>query len=227
MNLFKNRVEAGQKLAIAMRIFAKESDLLILALPRGGVPVAFEVARELNAPLDVCLVRKLGVPGHEELAMGAISYGGGIVVNQEVVDALGIPLSTVTQVAAVETAELKRRESSYRKGRAPLKVEGKTLILVDDGLATGSTILAALKVLRPQNPKKIIVGVPVTPASTFQEVRQQVDDMVCLMTPEPFYGVGQWYEDFSQTSDREVNELLKKAETFGSSVLHQQEHQIS
>jgi putative phosphoribosyl transferase len=159
--------------------------------------------------------------------MGAISYGGGIVVNQEVVDALRIPLSTVTQVAALETAELKRRENSYRKGRGPLKVEGKTLILVDDGLATGSTILAALKVLRPQNPKKIIVGVPVTPASTFQEVRQQVDDMVCLMTPEPFYGVGQWYEDFSQTSDREVNELLKKADTFGSSVLHQHEHQIS
>lgn len=227
MNLFKNRVEAGQKLAVAMRIFTKESDLLVLALPRGGVPVAFEVARELNAPLDVCIVRKLGVPGHEELAMGAISYGGGMVVNQEVVDALRIPLSTITQVAAVEMAELRRRESSYRKGRAPLNVEGKTLILVDDGLATGSTILAAIKVLRPQHPKKIIVGVPVTPASTFQEVRQEVDDMLCLMTPEPFFGVGQWYEDFSQTSDQEVTELLKKADTFGSPVLYQHDPQIS
>ena len=184
---------------------------LVLALPRGGVPVGYEVARSLGAPLDIFLVRKLGVPGREELAMGAIASGGVRVVNPGVVQALGIPEQLIDDVATAELRELERRERAYRDDRPPPDVGGKTVILVDDGLATGSTMRAAATALRQQSPARIVVGVPVSTPETCDQFRREVDDIVCAITPEVLFGVGAWYQDFSQTTDDEVRDLLARA----------------
>lgn len=209
---FRDRKEAGQALAeeLAPRVRGDEN-LLVLALPRGGVPVGFEIAEKLGAPLDVFIVRKLGVPGHEELAMGAIATGGVRVLNEEVVQSLGIPPQWIDRVADREQQELERREQSYRKGRALPAVNDATVILVDDGLATGSTMRAAVAALRKMQPRKMIVAVPVAAADTCDQFRSEVDQIVCLRTPEPFQAVGLWYEDFTPTTDQEVTELLDRA----------------
>jgi putative phosphoribosyl transferase len=185
--------------------------VIVLGLPRGGVPVAFEVARALNAPLDIFLVRKLGLPGHEELAMGAIASGGLRVLNDDIVGALNIPEAVVVAVARRERAELERRERAYRGDRPPLDVHGKTVILVDDGLATGSSMRAAVAGLRARQPAQIVVAVPTAAPETCEAFENEVDEVVCAVTPQPFFGVGMWYEDFSQTSDEEVRRLLEEA----------------
>jgi putative phosphoribosyl transferase len=208
---FKNRTEAGQLLAEKLNAYANRPDVLVVALPRGGVPVAYEVARALNAPLDVFLVRKLGLPGHKELAMGAIATGGVRVLNSEVVRSYDIPDILIDAVAATEQAELNRRERAYRGDRPPLDVRGRTVILIDDGLATGSTMRAAVAALKKQQPARIVVAVPIAPPETCDELRDEVDEVVCAATPEPFYALGLWYEDFSQTSDQEVRSLLEQA----------------
>lgn len=209
---FRDRFEAGRRLAASLQQYAGHPDLLVLALPRGGVPVGYEVARGLHAPLDVMLVRKLGVPGHEELAMGAIASGGIRVISDDVVRALGIPDRAIATIAAHEEHELKRREQAYRGGRAPPDVEGRTVILVDDGLATGSTMRAAVAALKAQNPKWLVVAVPVAAPETCEAFRAEVDDVVCALAPEPFFAVGSWYQDFSQINDHEVRELLRHAD---------------
>lgn len=209
MQRLRNRSQAGHLLADILAQYANDPNLLILALPRGGVPVAYEVAKALNAPLDVFLVRKLGVPGHEELAMGAISMGGTRIINRDVTQPLFISDEIIERVVQRESAEIQRREAVYRQGQPPLNVSGKTVILVDDGIATGSTMLAAIKALKAQNPAKIVAAVPVSPVSSFEQLQSEVDEVICLMTPEPFWGVGMWYEDFSQTSDDEVVNLLQ------------------
>lgn len=208
--LFRDRTDAGRRLAEELSDYAGRQDLIVLALPRGGLPVAYEVAQALGAPLDIFLVRKLGVPGHEELAMGAIATGGVRVVNESVVNYLRIPGEAIDAVAADEQRELERRERAYRNDRPPSDVRGKTVILVDDGLATGSTMRAAAAALRKQGPASIVVAVPVSSSETCDEFRSEVDDIVCAVTPRPFGGVGMWYEDFSQTTDEEVRELLAK-----------------
>ena len=207
---FANRRQAGKKLATQLVNYANRSDVLVLALPRGGVPVGFEVARALRAPLDVFLVRKLGVPGHEELAMGAIGTGGVRVLNEEVTSQMQISSSAIDEVARREEQELKRRERLYRGDRAAPSVQGCTVILIDDGLATGSTMRAAATALRKMQPSKIIVAVPVAAAETCADLRNEVDEVVCGATPEPFMAVGAWYSDFEQTSDDEVRELLRR-----------------
>ena len=211
---YRDRTEAGVELAKRLGAYANRAEAIVLALPRGGVPVAYEVARALHAPLDVFLVRKLGVPGHEELAMGAVATGDVRVLNAEVVRALGIPSSVIDAVAAWELEEVRRRERLYRGDRPPPDVRGKTVILVDDGLATGSTMLAAVKALRLQQPAQIVVAVPIAAPDTCELLRAEVDDVVCAVTPEPFYAVGLWYQDFSQTTDEEVRELLAQASRF-------------
>ena len=193
--------------------YAGRPGVLVLALPRGGVPVAFEVALSLDAPLDVFLVRKLGVPGHEELAMGAIATGGVRVVNEAVVRELGIGGEAFEEVAGRESAELERRERAYRGERAAPEVCGRTVILVDDGLATGSTMRAAAMALRGCKPARLVAAAPVAAREACEELRAEVDEVVCAETPEPFHGVGRWYEDFSQTTDEEVSGLLSKAKT--------------
>ena len=208
---FRDRREAGQVLADRLTAYAGRPDVLVLALPRGGVPVAYEVARALGAPLDVFLVRKLGVPGQEELSMGAVATGGVRVLNEQVVGALGIPPSVIEAVAAWQQQELVRRERLYRGDRPPPDVRGRTVILVDDGLATGSTMRAALAALRRQQPARLVVAVPTAAPETCDELRAEADDVVCATTPEPFDSVGLWYEDFSQTTDEEVRELLERA----------------
>jgi putative phosphoribosyl transferase len=208
---FFNRTEAGQILAENLSNYANREDVVVLALPRGGVPVAAEVAKGLNAPLDLFVVRKLGLPGHPELAMGAIASGGVRVFNGEVVNALRIPDEVVDAVSAEELVELQRREKAYRADRPPLDVEGKTVIAVDDGVATGSTMLAAVAALRQLNAARIVVAAPVIAASTFSEMQRAADEVAAVMAPEHFYAVGQWYEDFSQTSDEEVRDLLAQA----------------
>ena len=209
--LFRNRMHAGQVLAKMLQEYGNREDVIVLALPRGGVPVAFEIASALHVPLDVFLVRKLGVPGQEELAMGAIATGGIRVLNNEVVKHLGIPDHVIDSATQAEQRELDRREQVYRGNRQPPQVHGWTMIFVDDGLATGSTMRAAVTALRQQKPAHIVVAVPVAAASTCQEFQDEVDQIICATTPEPFYGVGQWYEDFSQTSDEEVRDLLDRA----------------
>jgi putative phosphoribosyl transferase len=209
---YADRSDAGRFLATKLEAYANRQDVLVLALPRGGVPVAFEVARALHVPLDVFVVRKLGVPGHEELAMGAIATGGTMVLNDIVVQTLHIPEKVIEQVKEKEQQELERREHLYRDDLRPADVEEKTVILVDDGLATGSTMRAAIAALRKQQPARIVVAVPVAALSTCEEMASEVDEIVCAKTPEPFYGVGLWYQDFSQTSDEEVHELLAVAE---------------
>ena len=209
---FTNRAEAGELLAARFTELADRDDVIVLALPRGGVPVGYEVARSLRVPLDVFVVRKLGVPGHEELAMGAIASGGVRLLNHEVVDALGIPGALIDQVAHREEAELERRERLYRGNRPLVSLTNKTVILIDDGLATGSTMRAAVAAIRRQEPAGIVVAVPVSAPSTCDEMRDVADDVVCLRTPEPFVAVGLWYRDFSETSDAEVRELLGRTD---------------
>jgi putative phosphoribosyl transferase len=208
---FRDRFEAARYLASALKHYAGRPNLLVLALPRGGVPVAYEVARALHAPLDVMLVRKLGVPGHEELAMGAIASGGIRVISDDVVRALGLPDRAIATVAAQEEHELQRRERLYRGDRPPPDVRGKTVILVDDGLATGSTMRAAIAALKAQGPERLVVAVPVAAPETCEAIQREVDEVVCALAPEPFLAVGQWYQDFSQISDEEVRELLRRA----------------
>jgi putative phosphoribosyl transferase len=207
---FRNRTEAGQLLARKLRRYADRPDIIVLALPRGGVPVAYEVAKALRAPLDVFLVRKLGVPGQEELAMGAIATGGIRVLNEDVVRELKIPPRVIDSVAAKEAQELERRERLYRGERPAPDVNGRTVILVDDGLATGSSMRAAVAALRQKNPRRIVVAVPIAAAATCRELESEVDEIVCYETPEPFYSVGLWYEDFSQTTDEEIRQLLER-----------------
>ena len=209
--IFRDRTDAGRQLAALLTRYADRTDVLVLALPRGGVPVAYEVAKELNAPLDVFLVRKLGVPGHEELAMGAIASGGVRVLNEDIVNYLKIPDEVIDAIAAVEQRELERRQRAYRGDRPPPDVKDHIVILIDDGLATGSTMRAAAASLRLQKPGRIVVAVPVSSPETCDEFRSEVDEIVCAFTPEHFQGVGLWYEEFSQTSDEEVRELLKRA----------------
>jgi putative phosphoribosyl transferase len=209
--LFQNRQQAGRVLASNLMRYANRPDVIVLALPRGGVPVGYEVARALNVPLDVFVVRKLGVPGHEELAMGAIASGGVRVLNEDIVRALGIPQSVIDLVAAREERELERRERDYRDGRPPLDVRGRTVILVDDGLATGSSMRVSAQALRKKQPAHIVVAVPVAAHSTCEEFESEVDQVICAATPEPFQAVGQWYQDFSQTTDEEVRDLLRRA----------------
>jgi predicted phosphoribosyltransferase len=209
--IFSDRSEAGRYLSTKLLKYQNQPDVLVLALPRGGVPVGYEVANSLHAPLDIFLVRKLGVPGHEELAMGAIATGGVRVLNDDVVDYLQIPDDVIDQITEQELEELKRREREYRDDHPEPDVKGKTIILIDDGLATGSTIRAAAEALRQQQPARIVVAVPVSAPETCDEYRIGVDEIVCAITPEPFLGVGQWYLDFSQTTDAEVRELLEQA----------------
>jgi putative phosphoribosyl transferase len=209
---FRDRRQAGVRLARELTAYAGRHDVVVLALPRGGVPVAYEVASALDAPLDLLLVRKLGVPGHEELAMGAIASGGVRVLNEDVLRTVRVDPRTVERVAARAQAELERRERAYRGDRPPLDVRGRTVILIDDGLATGSTMRAAALALRQQGPERLVVAVPVAARETCDDFRHEVDDIVCAMTPEPFYAVGLWYEDFAQTSDDEVRDLLARAE---------------
>jgi putative phosphoribosyl transferase len=208
---FRDRIEAGRLLAEKLAAYANRPDVLVLALPRGGVLVGFEVARALNVLLDIFLVRKLGVPGHEELAMGAIASGGVRVLNDDVVRYLRIPDEVIDAVAEKEQQELDRRERAYRSDRAAPEIRGRTIILVDDGLATGSTMRAAAAALRKQQPEQIVVAVPIAAPETCDEFRGEVDEIVCAVTPQPFYAVGIWYEDFSQTSDEEVRDLLEQA----------------
>ena len=208
---FRDRREAGRLLAARLSAYANRPDVVVLALPRGGVPVAAEVARALGAPLDVFVVRKLGVPGHEEFAFGAIATGGVRVLNEEVVRALQIPDRVIDAVAAREQEELARRERVYRGDRPPLDVRGRTVILVDDGLATGATMQAAIRALRQQQPARIVVAVPTASLETCDELKRVVDEVICATTPDPFYAVGLWYEDFSQTTDEEVRELLARS----------------
>lgn len=211
--IFRDRRGAGQFLAEKLTEYANRPDVVVLALPRGGVPVAYEVANRLNAPMDVFVVRKLGVPGHEELAMGAIASGGVRVLNPDVLSYILIHEAIIDQVTEYELSELERRERLYRGNRPPLELKGRTIIIVDDGLATGSTMRAAVKALRQKQPKKIIVAVPVGARETCDSFKNEVDTMaVCAITPEPFHSVGLWYRDFSQTTDEEVRDLLAHAD---------------
>jgi putative phosphoribosyl transferase len=198
-------------LARELERYAGHDDVIVLALPRGGVPVAYEIARALGAPLDVFVVRKLGLPGHEELAMGAIATGGLVVLDQHLIQRLRIPDAAVRRVVADELRELERRDAAYRGNRPRPDLKGKTVILVDDGLATGATMRAAALAVREQEPARVVVAVPVASAETCEEIGEDVDEIVCGLTPAPFYAVGAWYEDFSQTSDEEVRELLARA----------------
>ena len=209
---FRDRVEAGRYLAGELTDYANRPDVLVLGLPRGGVPVAFEVAMALHAKLDVFLVRKLGVPGHEELAMGAIATGDILVLNEEVVDVLRIPQRIIDQVAEREKRELERREREYRGDRPPPEIRGRTVILIDDGLATGSTMRAAARALKQEDPSRLVIAVPVAAPQTCADFQTEVDEIVCAATPDPFQAVGLWYEDFSQTTDEEVRALLAEAE---------------
>jgi predicted phosphoribosyltransferase len=207
---FRNRNDAGRQLAEKLAAYADRPDVLVLALPRGGVPVGYEVARALGAPLDVFLVRKLGVPGYEELAMGAVATGGVRVLNDEIVRGLGISEHGIDVAVAREMEELARRERLYRGDRPPPDVAGRTVILVDDGLATGATMRAAVAALREQQPTRIVVAVPTASPDTCEVLKAEADDVVCAITPEPFFAVGHWYEDFTQTTDDEVRELLAR-----------------
>jgi predicted phosphoribosyltransferase len=208
---FRDRHDAGRRLAAELRRYAGRSDVVVLALPRGGVPVGWEVARALAAPLDVFVVRKLGVPGEEELAMGAVATGGVRVLNERLTTALGIPDYVIDAVTAWQKQEVARRERLYRGDRPAPDVQGRTVILVDDGLATGSTMRAAVAALRMQSPARTVVAVPTAARETCNELVAEVDEVVCATTPEPFYSVGLWYEDFSQTTDEEVRELLAQS----------------
>ncbi len=214
MAIFEDRKAAGRLLARELSHIKGRENVVVLALPRGGVPVGYEVAKKLDAPLDVFIVRKLGVPGHEELAMGAIASGGVLVLNQEVIYRLNIPRQVIDEVVREERRELERREQAYRDGRPPVDVQGKTAILVDDGLATGASMKAAVQGLKTRDPARILIAVPVAAPETCESFQELVDKIICAETPEPFFGVGAWYEDFSQTSDEEVRSLLQQSRAF-------------
>lgn len=209
--IFRNRQEAGQRLALRLGKYANREDVIVLGVPRGGVPVAFEVATVLNLPLDIFVLRKLGVPGHEEFAFGAIGSGGVRVLDRQVVESLGLSDLVIDIVTQAEKAELARREQIYRGGRPPLDVRGKIVILVDDGIATGSSLRAGVRALQQMQPAAIVIAAPVAPGSTVNRLRRDVEEVVCVEIPEEFYGVGQFYQDFSQVSDEEVNELLNRS----------------
>lgn len=209
--LFQDRFEAGRVLASRLQDLRDRTDIVVLALPRGGVPVGYEVAIALHAPLDVFVVRKLGAPGQEELAMGALGSGGVTVLNRRVVQALGLTQSEIDTAVQREERELERREREYRDGRPPLDVNGRTALLVDDGLATGSSMRVAVTSLLEKSPTEIVVAVPVASPETYSEFEGEVDRLVCISTPEPFLAVGQWYRDFSQTTDEQVRELLRRS----------------
>jgi predicted phosphoribosyltransferase len=211
MHDFRDRHDAGARMALELESYAERTDAVILALPRGGVVVGYELATRLALPLDVLVVRKLGVPGHSELAMGAIASGDVVVVDRSITSALRISSEQFDAVLAAERAELERREQLFRGGRAAIDVRGKTVILVDDGLATGSTMRAAVEALRQRGPGEIVMAVPVAPPETLEAFRPLVDDIICLMKPTRFHAVGVWYRDFSQTTDSEVRELLDEA----------------
>ncbi|MGE5304531.1 MAG: phosphoribosyltransferase [Alphaproteobacteria bacterium] len=216
--MFRDRTEAGQLLARRLIRYKDQAEVIVLGLARGGMPVASEVAKALRAPLDVFLVRKLGVPGQEELAMGASASGNVRVLNDPIINALGISPAAIEAAAAKEEREIERRERLYRGDRPSLAVENRTIILIDDGLATGSTMRAAVLALRRQHPASIIVAVPVAAASTCEDLKHEVEEIVCLLTPENFFAVGEWYEDFSQITDEEVQELLRCAPVVRSST---------
>jgi putative phosphoribosyl transferase len=209
--IFQNRAEAGKQLASRLGKYANREDVIVLGVPRGGVPIASEVATALNLPLDIFVLRKLGVPGHEEFAFGAIGSGGVRVLDRQVIESVGLSNMVIDLVTRAERAELARREQIYRGGRPPLDVRGKTVILVDDGIATGASLTAGVHAIRQMKPAAIVIAAPVAPRSTVHRLRHQVDDVVCVETPERFYGVGQFYHDFSQVSDEEVNALLDSA----------------
>lgn len=211
MRAFRDRRDAGRQLAQRLDSYAGRPDVIVLALPRGGVPVGYEVATRLGVPLDVLVVRKLGVPGHSELAMGAIASGDVRVLDESIVDMLGIPREAVEYVEQQERAELVRREQAFRAGRPPLDVAGKTVIIIDDGLATGASMAAAIDAIRTRDPARVVVAVPVAPPDTCEKLGERADEMICLYTPEWMHAVGLWYEDFSQTTDAEVRELLDAA----------------
>jgi putative phosphoribosyl transferase len=211
MERSRDRAQAGQELAKRLSAYAGRPDVLVLGLPRGGIPVAYQVAKSLNAPLDVFVVRKLGVPGEEELAMGAIAANGVRVINEDVVRSLGLTRQAVDAAAAREQRELERREREYRGDKPPIDARGRIVILVDDGLATGATMRAAAQAIRRQEPSKVVIAVPVAAMETCQALREEADEVICALAPEVFYAVGLWYDDFSQTTDREVQELLRMA----------------
>ena len=208
---FQNRTEAGRRLAAALGRYAGRNDVLVLGLPRGGVPVAFEIASALDAPLDVFIVRKLGLPGHEEFGIGAIAHGGMRIVDDSVLRAYGVDADTLDRITSRELRELERREQLYRDGRPFPAIENRIVILVDDGLATGSTMRAAVAALREKHPREIVVAVPVGARETCASMATLADEVVCLETPDPFYAVGLWYVNFEQTEDQEVHELLERA----------------
>jgi len=209
--IFANREQAGQKLAECLKKYEKRNDVLVLGAPRGGVVVAFEVAKALRLPLDVFVTRKLGVPGHEEFAFGAIASGGLRILDSEVVQKLGLTALEIDRVTEAQQNELERRERTYRVGEPPLDVKGFTVILVDDGIATGASMRAAIRALRQMGPAALVIATPVAPFSTCSQLNSEVDELICLEMPEPFYGVGQFYTDFSEVSDERVNELLARA----------------
>jgi predicted phosphoribosyltransferase len=211
MAIFEDRGDAGRKLARALERYADRADVVVLGLPRGGVPVAFAVAKELQAPMDIYLVRKLGVPEQPELAMGAIASGGVRVMNEQVVRSLGISDEQIETVVEREIRELERREQAYRGDRARPDLHGKVVVLVDDGLATGASMRAAVEAVKTQEPDRIVVAVPTAPPETCSDLEDEVEEVVCATTPEPFFGVGAWYADFSQTTDDEVRRLLEIA----------------
>lgn len=211
MPIFKDRRDAGRQLAQKLSKYADQPDVVVLALPRGGVPVAYEVAQALSAPLDIFLVRKLGVPGHEELAFGAIASGDVRVLNEQVVRAFNLSGEMIDEVANRELRELERRERAYRgEDRLVPEIQGRTAILVDDGLATGASMRAAIDGVRAKQPARIVVAVPTSAPETCESLESEVDEIVCAETPEPFYGVGRWYQDFSQTTDDEVRLYLEQ-----------------
>jgi predicted phosphoribosyltransferase len=218
---FWDRADAGRQLAEKLSDYANRDDVLVLALPRGGVPVAFEVAQALHAPLDVFLVRKLGVPGQEELAFGAVASGGKRVLNSTVIHSEHLTQAQIETISATELRELERRERAYRGNRPPPQVRGRTVILVDDGLATGATMWAALLALREQEPAQVVIAVPTASRDTCEEFRDHVDAIICAITPEPFYAVGLWYREFPQTTDDEVRELLSRAAQAQTTVKEQ------
>jgi putative phosphoribosyl transferase len=211
MERFTDRRDAGKILAQKLSVYADQTDVVVLALPRGGVPVAYEVALALHAPLDVFLVRKLGLPGREELAIGAIASGGIRVLNQDIIRVLGVPEEVINIVARNELQELERREHTYRGDRAAPEIQNRKVILIDDGLATGASMRAAVVGVRAQHPTRIVIAVPVAAPETCDAFEFEVDEMVCVMTPESLYGISRWYEDFSQTTDAEVRMLLEEA----------------
>jgi putative phosphoribosyl transferase len=221
---FQDRQDAGQQLAKRLTQYAGRPDVIVLGLPRGGIPVAYEVARALHAPLDTFLVRKLGVPGHEELAMGAIASGGLRILNADVLRDLPLPPETIDAVEANERRELARREQQFRDNRPPIDVNGRTVILVDDGLATGSTMRVAAEAIRRMRPKRLIAAAPVAAAEVCEALGQIVDEMVCLATPRRFAAVGLWYEDFDQTTDAEVRDLLARSQTWAPTREPAHEH---